>query len=278
MTSIPAGQRPRERLLSLGPDSLADAELVAVLLGTGSPREVRCRWPTSCWPTTAARTDWRGRSRRGWPDASGWVRRRRRASWPASGWPGGSPPYRPAPWCPAPPTSPPRSVRGCSTPGGSASCWSCSTRGCASGARSRSPKAAATSACCRSARCSPPRSSTTGRRSRSRTTTRAVTPTPSRADEEVTGSLQRAADAVGLDFLAHLVLGGDRWVLCDARPRRAVATRAAVSGRGAGSRRGSGSRRTSRRPGRPRSRRSSPETPPPPRPVRVRTPAGPGDR
>jgi DNA repair protein RadC len=35
MTAIPPPQRPRERLLQLGSDSLADAELVAVLLGTG---------------------------------------------------------------------------------------------------------------------------------------------------------------------------------------------------------------------------------------------------
>jgi DNA repair protein RadC len=36
MTAIPAGQRPRERLVELGPESLADAELLAVLLGTGA--------------------------------------------------------------------------------------------------------------------------------------------------------------------------------------------------------------------------------------------------
>lgn len=35
MTAIPPPQRPRERLLLLGSESLADAELVAVLLGTG---------------------------------------------------------------------------------------------------------------------------------------------------------------------------------------------------------------------------------------------------
>lgn len=35
MTAIPPLQRPRERLLLLGSESLADAELVAVLLGTG---------------------------------------------------------------------------------------------------------------------------------------------------------------------------------------------------------------------------------------------------
>lgn len=31
----PQGQRPRERLMELGPDALSDAELLAVLLGTG---------------------------------------------------------------------------------------------------------------------------------------------------------------------------------------------------------------------------------------------------
>ena len=36
MSAIPPPQRPRERLLLLGSESLADAELVAVLLGTGS--------------------------------------------------------------------------------------------------------------------------------------------------------------------------------------------------------------------------------------------------
>ena len=36
MTAIPTGQRPRERLLELGAESLADAELLAVLLGTGA--------------------------------------------------------------------------------------------------------------------------------------------------------------------------------------------------------------------------------------------------
>jgi DNA repair protein RadC len=36
MSAIPSPQRPRERLLMLGSESLADAELVAVLLGTGA--------------------------------------------------------------------------------------------------------------------------------------------------------------------------------------------------------------------------------------------------
>ncbi len=35
MTAIPSPQRPRERLMLLGSESLADAELLAVLLGTG---------------------------------------------------------------------------------------------------------------------------------------------------------------------------------------------------------------------------------------------------
>jgi DNA repair protein RadC len=37
MAAIPAAQRPRERLLELGAEALADAELLAVLLGTGGP-------------------------------------------------------------------------------------------------------------------------------------------------------------------------------------------------------------------------------------------------
>jgi DNA repair protein RadC len=36
MAAIPSTQRPRERLLELGAEALADAELVAVLLGTGT--------------------------------------------------------------------------------------------------------------------------------------------------------------------------------------------------------------------------------------------------
>ncbi|MEK6530339.1 MAG: UPF0758 domain-containing protein, partial [candidate division NC10 bacterium] len=32
----PAGERPRERLYLKGPDSLADAELLALQLGTGT--------------------------------------------------------------------------------------------------------------------------------------------------------------------------------------------------------------------------------------------------
>ncbi len=37
LKDIPAGARPREKLLSQGPSSLADAELVALLLRTGLP-------------------------------------------------------------------------------------------------------------------------------------------------------------------------------------------------------------------------------------------------
>jgi DNA repair protein RadC len=36
MRGVPVGQRPRERLLDLGAEPLADAELLAVLLGTGA--------------------------------------------------------------------------------------------------------------------------------------------------------------------------------------------------------------------------------------------------
>jgi DNA repair protein RadC len=38
---------------------------------------------------------------------------------------------------------------------------------------------------------------------------------PSESDRRVTTALQVAADAVGLDFLGHLVIGGDRWASCD---------------------------------------------------------------
>jgi len=37
---------------------------------------------------------------------------------------------------------------------------------------------------------------------------------PSEADEHVTASLRLAADAVGLDFLGHLVIGGEQWASC----------------------------------------------------------------
>lgn len=38
MRDVPASQRPRERLLSLGAEALSDAELIAVILGTGSQK------------------------------------------------------------------------------------------------------------------------------------------------------------------------------------------------------------------------------------------------
>jgi DNA repair protein RadC len=37
---------------------------------------------------------------------------------------------------------------------------------------------------------------------------------PSAADRTMTASLERAAEAVGLDFLAHLVVAGDAWARC----------------------------------------------------------------
>ncbi|RBY79799.1 DNA repair protein [Geodermatophilus sp. TF02-6] len=37
ITDLPADQRPRERLRRLGPDALTDAEIVAVLIGSGRP-------------------------------------------------------------------------------------------------------------------------------------------------------------------------------------------------------------------------------------------------
>jgi DNA repair protein RadC len=43
-------------------------------------------------------------------------------------------------------------------------------------------------------------------------------PTPSPADERITGALQLGAEAVGLDFLGHLVVTADRWVRCQPRP------------------------------------------------------------
>jgi len=35
----PEQEKPRERLFSLGPSALSDAELLAILLGTGNPEE-----------------------------------------------------------------------------------------------------------------------------------------------------------------------------------------------------------------------------------------------
>jgi DNA repair protein RadC len=40
---------------------------------------------------------------------------------------------------------------------------------------------------------------------------------PSAADEQVTAALADAADAVGLDFLGHLVIGGQQWASCSPR-------------------------------------------------------------
>ncbi|HEY8718126.1 JAB domain-containing protein [Pengzhenrongella sp.] len=37
IAQLPADQRPRERLIALGPDALTDAELLALVLGTGRP-------------------------------------------------------------------------------------------------------------------------------------------------------------------------------------------------------------------------------------------------
>jgi DNA repair protein RadC len=37
ITDLPADQRPRERLQRLGPDALTDAEVVAILIGSGRP-------------------------------------------------------------------------------------------------------------------------------------------------------------------------------------------------------------------------------------------------
>ena len=42
--------------------------------------------------------------------------------------------------------------------------------------------------------------------------------TPSEADRRVTGAITAGADAVGLDFLSHLVVTADRWADCEAHP------------------------------------------------------------
>ena len=39
INDLPNEERPRERLLKLGPDALSTAELLAVLLSTGTTRE-----------------------------------------------------------------------------------------------------------------------------------------------------------------------------------------------------------------------------------------------
>ncbi len=39
ISELPAGERPRERLQRLGPQALTTAELLAILLRTGSARE-----------------------------------------------------------------------------------------------------------------------------------------------------------------------------------------------------------------------------------------------
>ena len=40
---------------------------------------------------------------------------------------------------------------------------------------------------------------------------------PSPADEAVTAALLGAAEAVGLDFLGHVIIGGQRWASCSPR-------------------------------------------------------------
>ena len=43
--------------------------------------------------------------------------------------------------------------------------------------------------------------------------------TPSAEDRQVTAALAAAAAAVGLDFLTHVVVTGDRWAACESTPR-----------------------------------------------------------
>ena len=39
--------------------------------------------------------------------------------------------------------------------------------------------------------------------------------TPSDEDRRVTATLAGAADAVGLDFLTHVIVSADRWTACE---------------------------------------------------------------
>lgn len=39
--------------------------------------------------------------------------------------------------------------------------------------------------------------------------------TPSEEDQRVTAALARAADAVGVDFLTHVIVSADRWAACE---------------------------------------------------------------
>jgi DNA repair protein RadC len=45
---------------------------------------------------------------------------------------------------------------------------------------------------------------------------------PSAADAEVTASLIHAAHAVGLEFLGHLIIAGQRWTTCPAVASRSL--------------------------------------------------------
>ncbi len=55
LKDLPQDSRPREKLLALGPAALGDAELLALLLRTGMPRQERAAsCPRSCWTVSAA--------------------------------------------------------------------------------------------------------------------------------------------------------------------------------------------------------------------------------
>jgi DNA repair protein RadC len=221
MTAIPAGQRPRERLLSLGPDSLADAELVAVLLGTGSPQGSALSLAHGLLadyggPYGLARAEPAGLARRvGMGPAkaarivAGFGLARRAAAVP-----------------------PGVVVTSTEDLAAQVRPWLLDARRervmlvvLDQGLRVRRTFALTEGS---ADECLLPVREVLTATLVHDGAAFAVAhnhpsgdPTPSRADEEVTGALQRAADAVGLDFLAHLVLGGDRWVLCDGRGQRA---------------------------------------------------------
>lgn len=53
---LPHKDRPYEKCLSLGPDSLSDTELLAVILRTGSREGNSWTWQTACWLWEAPET------------------------------------------------------------------------------------------------------------------------------------------------------------------------------------------------------------------------------
>ena len=67
---FPAGERPRERLRAHGPTYLSNAELIAILLRTGTTSETSSPWRRVCFPNTVALRGWQKRASRNCPTST----------------------------------------------------------------------------------------------------------------------------------------------------------------------------------------------------------------